>query len=299
MILSPDGHCRPFDAAAAGTRAGAGAGIVVLKRLRDALADRDTIHAVISGAADQQRRRRQGRLHRAQHRRPGRGDRDGSGAGRRRSARASPMSRRTAPATPLGDPIEIAALTRVFRASTPDVGFCRLGSLKANLGHLDAAAGVAGLIKTVLALTAPANSTAGEFPLAQPAARSGAQPVHGQRRGLRRGLGRRARAAPASAPSGSAAPTPMSCSRRRRARARGQPARSSSCWSVCHDRDGARAGDRRSCGRPGGHPDVSLATSPGRCRSGGRPSRIAVRWSRPRRARKPCGALRNPRQARS
>ena len=54
--------------------------------------------------------------------------------------------------TPLGDPIEIAALTQVFRASTPDVGFCHLGSLKANLGHLDAAAGVAGLIKTVLAL---------------------------------------------------------------------------------------------------------------------------------------------------
>src|SRR6202030_4654719 len=51
MILSPDGHCRPFDAAASGTRAGAGAGIVVLKRLADALADRDTIHAVIRGAA--------------------------------------------------------------------------------------------------------------------------------------------------------------------------------------------------------------------------------------------------------
>ena len=58
-----------------------------------------------------------------------------------------------APRTPLGDPIEIAALTQVFRAATPDVGFCRLGSLKANLGHLDAAAGVAGLIKTVLALS--------------------------------------------------------------------------------------------------------------------------------------------------
>ncbi len=51
MIFSPDGHCRPFDAAARGTRGGAGAGIVVLKRLADALADRDTIHAVIRGAA--------------------------------------------------------------------------------------------------------------------------------------------------------------------------------------------------------------------------------------------------------
>ena len=54
--------------------------------------------------------------------------------------------------TQLGDPIEIAALTGAFRSSTQDVGFCRLGSLKANLGHLDAAAGVASLIKTVLAL---------------------------------------------------------------------------------------------------------------------------------------------------
>ena len=54
--------------------------------------------------------------------------------------------------TPLGDPIEIAALTQAFRAAGDEVGYCRLGSVKANLGHLDAAAGVAGLIKTVLVL---------------------------------------------------------------------------------------------------------------------------------------------------
>ena len=152
MILSPDGHCRPFDSAAAGTRAGAGAGIVVLKRLRDALADRDTIHAVIIGAAV---------------------NNDGASkigytapsidgqveviATAQALAGVDPRSityvEAHGTATPLGDPIEIAALTRVFRAATPDVGFCRLGSLKANLGHLDAAAGVAGLIKTVLALT--------------------------------------------------------------------------------------------------------------------------------------------------
>jgi acyl transferase domain-containing protein len=151
MIFSPDGHCRPFDAAASGTRAGAGAGIVGLKRLSDAFADRDTIHAVIRGAAI---------------------NNDGAGkAGytapsidgqvevittAQALAGVDPRSISYIEAhgtgTPLGDPIEIAALTRVFRAATPDAGFCRLGSLKANLGHLDAAAGVAGLIKTVMAL---------------------------------------------------------------------------------------------------------------------------------------------------
>jgi phthiocerol/phenolphthiocerol synthesis type-I polyketide synthase E len=151
MILSPDGHCRPFDLVAAGTRAGAGAGIVVLKRLTDALADRDTIHAVIIGASV---------------------NNDGAGkvgytapsidgqveaiATAQALAGVDPRSisyiEAHGTATPLGDPIEIAALTQVFRASTPDIGFCRIGSLKSNLGHLDAAAGIAGLIKTVLAL---------------------------------------------------------------------------------------------------------------------------------------------------
>lgn len=151
MILSPDGVCRPFDERAAGTRPGAGAGVVVLKRLSDAIADRDTIHAVIRGAAV---------------------NNDGAGkAGytapsvegqvevvtlAQALAEVEPRSidyiEAHGTATPLGDPIEVAALTQAFRASTPDIGFCRLGSLKANLGHLDAAAGVAGLIKAALAL---------------------------------------------------------------------------------------------------------------------------------------------------
>jgi acyl transferase domain-containing protein len=151
MILSPDGHCRPFDIDAHGTRAGAGAGIVVLKRLSDALADRDTIHAVIRGVAI---------------------NNDGAGKAGYTAPSIDGQAEVVATAqalagiaprtisyieahgtgTHLGDPIEIAALTKVFRASTADVGFCRLGSLKANIGHLDAAAGVAGLIKTVLAL---------------------------------------------------------------------------------------------------------------------------------------------------
>ena len=151
MIFSPDGHCRPFDEQARGTRAGSGAGIVVLKRLDDALADCDTIHAIILSAAI---------------------NNDGSGkagytapsvdgqieviAMAQALAGVNPRTisfmETHGTATPLGDPIEIAALKEVFRASTSDVGFCHLGALKANLGHLDAAAGVAGLIKAVLAL---------------------------------------------------------------------------------------------------------------------------------------------------
>lgn len=151
MIFSPDGHCRPFDERAQGTRGGSGAGVVVLKRLANAVADRDTIHAVILGAAM---------------------NNDGAGkagytapsiegqieviATAQALAGVDPRSieyvEAHGTATPLGDPIEIAALTQAFRASTTDVGFCRLGALKANLGHLDAAAGVAGLIKTVMAL---------------------------------------------------------------------------------------------------------------------------------------------------
>ena len=85
MILSPDGHCRPFDAAAAGIRPGAGAGVVVLKRLADAMADRDTIHAVIRGGAINNDGAGEGWLYRAEHRRPDRGHRDGAGPRRGRS----------------------------------------------------------------------------------------------------------------------------------------------------------------------------------------------------------------------
>jgi phthiocerol/phenolphthiocerol synthesis type-I polyketide synthase E len=151
MILSPDAHCRPFDVRAAGTRAGAGCGIVVLKRLSDALADRDTIHAVIRGAAINN-----DGAGKAGYTAPSVDGQVEAIATAQALAGVDPRDITYVEAhgtgTPLGDPIEIAALTQVFRASTADIGFCRLGSLKANLGHLDAAAGVAGLIKTVLAL---------------------------------------------------------------------------------------------------------------------------------------------------
>jgi acyl transferase domain-containing protein len=151
MIFSPDGHCRPFDAAAAGTRAGAGAGIVVLKRVADAIAARDTIHAVIRGAAINN----DGAV-KAGYTAPSIEGQAEAIATAQCRAGVDPRSisyvEAHGTATPLGEPIEVAALTRVFRQSTQYVGFCHLGSLKANLGHLDTAAGVAGLIKTVLAL---------------------------------------------------------------------------------------------------------------------------------------------------
>jgi acyl transferase domain-containing protein/acyl carrier protein len=151
MILSPDGHCRPFDVAAAGTRPGAGAGLVVLKRLADALADGDTIHAVIRGAAVNN-----DGADKIGYTAPSVDGQIEAIATAQALAGVDPRTityiEAHGTATPLGDPIEIRALTEVFRASTNDVGFCRLGSLKANLGHLDAAAGVAGLIKAVLTL---------------------------------------------------------------------------------------------------------------------------------------------------
>ena len=150
-ITSPDGHCRPFDADAKGTIFGSGAGVVVLKRLEDALRDGDRIRAVIRGSAV---------------------NNDGSAkvgftapsvdgqAGVIAEALAiAGVSADTiqyveahGTATGLGDPIEIAALTQAFRATTSKRGYCPIGSVKSNFGHTAAAAGIAGLIKTVLAM---------------------------------------------------------------------------------------------------------------------------------------------------
>lgn len=148
-IFSPDGHCRPFAAQAQGTVGGNGAGIVVLKRLEEAIADADPIYAVIRGAAL-------------------------SNDGAAKVGYTAPSVQGQAAAiaqalalaeveseslayieahgtgTALGDPIEVAALNQAFATSARQ--FCALGSVKGNIGHLDAAAGIAGLIKTCLAL---------------------------------------------------------------------------------------------------------------------------------------------------
>jgi phthiocerol/phenolphthiocerol synthesis type-I polyketide synthase E len=150
-VYSPDGHCRPFDAQARGTVFGSGAGVVVLRRLEEALADGDTIYAVIRGSAA-----------------------NNDGAGKSGYTAPSPTGQRRAvgmahalagvsprtigyvechgTGTPLGDPIEVRALTEAFGADPAGTRWCALGSVKSNVGHLDTAAGVAGLIKAILCL---------------------------------------------------------------------------------------------------------------------------------------------------
>lgn len=150
-ILSADGHCRAFDARANGTVTGNGLGIVVLKRLEDALADGDHIDAVIKGSAINND-----------------GGAKASYTAPQVDSQAEVIATAQAAAavhpddisyieahgtgTNLGDPIEVAALTQAFRQGTDRAGFCALGSVKTNIGHLDTAAGVIGLIKTVLML---------------------------------------------------------------------------------------------------------------------------------------------------
>ncbi|MBB5016750.1 acyl transferase domain-containing protein/acyl carrier protein [Chitinivorax tropicus] len=145
-ILSQDGHCRSFDAKASGTISSNGVGVVVLKRLADALQDGDTIYAVIKGTAI---------------------NNDGaqkvgftapSVEGQVEVIRRALIAADVSPAsigyieahgtgTHLGDPIEVTALSRAYRESTDRVGYCAIGSVKANIGHADVAAGIAGVIK--------------------------------------------------------------------------------------------------------------------------------------------------------
>ncbi|ARV60168.1 polyketide synthase [Nostocales cyanobacterium HT-58-2] len=150
-ILSPDGHCRAFDAEARGTVGGEGVGIVVLKRLEDALADRDRIYAVIKGSAINN----DGAL-KVSYTAPRIDTQAKVITSAQMIAEVDPETITYIEAhgtgTSLGDPIEITALTQAFRISTQKKAFCAIGSVKTNIGHLDTTAGVAGLIKTVLAL---------------------------------------------------------------------------------------------------------------------------------------------------
>lgn len=150
-ISSPDGYCRAFDKDAQGSVGGSGVGAVILKRLDEAIRDGDPVRAVIKGSAI---------------------NNDGSAkvgytapsiqgqsqviqdaltvAGL--SAKEISYVEAHGTGTPLGDPIEVAALTQVFRQSATTPNVCALSSVKTNIGHLDAASGIAGLIKAVLAL---------------------------------------------------------------------------------------------------------------------------------------------------
>lgn len=148
-ILSPDGHCHAFDHRAQGTVFGSGAGVIALRRLGDAIADGDHIHAILRATAI---------------------NNDGASKANYLAPSVSGQAACVVEAhalgdvgadqigyvechgtgTYLGDPIEIAALTQAFEQSTQDKGFCRIGSVKTNIGHLDTAAGVASLIKASL-----------------------------------------------------------------------------------------------------------------------------------------------------
>ncbi|HVK53448.1 MAG TPA: acyltransferase domain-containing protein [Burkholderiales bacterium] len=150
-IRSPDGHCRAFDADAHGAVFGNGVGVVALKRLDDALADGDTIYAVIRGSAANN-----DGADKAGYTAPSVEGQARVIALAQRCAGVDPATISYVEAhgtgTELGDPIEVAALTKAFRAKTQRKHFCAIGSVKTNIGHLDTAAGVAGLIKTTLAL---------------------------------------------------------------------------------------------------------------------------------------------------
>ncbi|HEY8207242.1 MAG TPA: MupA/Atu3671 family FMN-dependent luciferase-like monooxygenase [Myxococcaceae bacterium] len=151
MIFSPDGRCRAFDARARGTVSGSGAGVVVLKRLDEAVGDGDHVYAVIKGSAvNNDGGRKVGYTAPSVE---GQADAIGQAlAFGEVSADDVGYVEAHGTGTVLGDPIEIAALTRAFRQTTQRSQFCAVGSVKTNIGHLDTAAGIAGLIKAALAL---------------------------------------------------------------------------------------------------------------------------------------------------
>lgn len=150
-LSSPDGHCRSFDANANGSVYGDGVSVVVLKRLADALEDGDTIHAVIKGSAINN----DGNL-KVGYTAPGIVGQSEVIVSAIECAGIDPTSISYVEAhgtgTRLGDPIEVAALTRAFRTFTEQTQFCAIGSYKPNFGHLDRASGTTGLIKTVMML---------------------------------------------------------------------------------------------------------------------------------------------------
>ncbi|WP_181893130.1 type I polyketide synthase [Falsiruegeria mediterranea] len=150
-ILSPDGHCHAFDHRAQGTVFGSGSGAVALRRLEDAQADGDHIWAVIKGSAvNNDGAAKAGYLAPSV---------DGQAAAVSAALKDAQVTPETidyvechGTGTYLGDPIEISALTEAYRVQTDDTGYCRVGSVKTNIGHLDTAAGIAGLVKATLGL---------------------------------------------------------------------------------------------------------------------------------------------------
>ncbi|MEM7132285.1 MAG: SDR family NAD(P)-dependent oxidoreductase [Chloroflexota bacterium] len=150
QMLSPDGRCKTFDNRADGFGIAEGVGVVVLKRLRDAERDGDQIHGVIKGSGINQDGTTNGITA------PSADSQTALELEVYRQAQIDPATIQLVEAhgtgTKLGDPIEIAALTTAFRNYTDQTGYCAIGSVKTNIGHTVAAAGVAGVIKALLAL---------------------------------------------------------------------------------------------------------------------------------------------------
>jgi acyl transferase domain-containing protein len=150
-ILSQDGHCRPFEASSGGTVFGSGVGCVLLKRLEDAIADGDNIHAVIKSSAINN-----DGANKVSYLAP---SVDGQAAAIRETIEIADIDPASVgfiechgTGTAMGDPIEVTALTQAYGADNPKKQYCALGSVKSNIGHLDTAAGVVGFIKVVMSL---------------------------------------------------------------------------------------------------------------------------------------------------
>jgi acyl transferase domain-containing protein/acyl carrier protein len=150
-IYAADGHCRAFDASAAGTVWGGGGGVAVLKRLSDAVADGDHIRAVVIGNAINNDGATKVGFSAPSA--------EGQAVAVSQALGVAGVDPRTVTyveahgtGTSMGDPIEVAALSNVFGRDTGEAGWCGIGSVKTNIGHLGPAAGIAGFVKTVLAL---------------------------------------------------------------------------------------------------------------------------------------------------
>ena len=151
MITSPNGYCSPFDASAKGTVAGSGLGIVVLKRLKDAIKEKDTIYAVIKGSAVNN-----DGAAKISYTAP---SVEGQMAVIEKAIQAAKVNPNSVDyveahgtGTSLGDPIEWSALHNVYKKYTSKKESCIVGSVKGNIGHTDSASGVLAFIKVILSL---------------------------------------------------------------------------------------------------------------------------------------------------
>jgi amino acid adenylation domain-containing protein len=189
-MLSPDGHTRTFDADAQGTVFSDGAAVVLLKRLSDAQADGDPIYAVVRGVAVNNDGR-----DKASFTAP---SVNGQAAVVTAALESAGVDARSiayveahGTATPMGDPVEVEALTRAYRRHTSDVGYCAIGSVKSNVGHMVIAAGAAGVIKTALSLAAECIPASLHYRAANPRIDFDASPfvVNGEMKPWPRGFG--------------------------------------------------------------------------------------------------------------